>query len=92
MLEQIKDMELDSIIFSFLLKTYEYWPIPGLASNIIYIISIVITLAVAFLILGPRPSGISSYTVDVSILPFINASLNFLTSKYTLPLKLPKGL
>ena len=46
----------------------------------IYIISIVITLAVAFLILGPRPSGISSYTVDVSILPFINASLNFLTS------------
>ena len=48
--------------------------------KIIYIISIVISLAVAFLILGPRPSGISNYTVDVSILPLINASLNFLTS------------
>jgi len=47
--------------------------------NIIYIISIIVCLAVAFLILGPRPTGIDSYNVDVSSLPFLNASLNFAT-------------
>ena len=43
--------------------------------RIIYIISIVITLAIAFLILGPRPEGIEG-KLDVSGLPFINAVLN----------------
>ena len=48
--------------------------------RIIYIISIVISFAVAFLILGPRPSGIENYTIDVSILPTVNAMLNFITA------------
>tara|TARA_B100001113_G_scaffold347184_1_gene339150 strand:+ start:191 stop:709 length:519 start_codon:yes stop_codon:yes gene_type:complete len=47
--------------------------------NIIYIVSIVVSLAVAFLILGPRPEGMEGM-IDVSILPLVNASLNGLTS------------
>ena len=47
--------------------------------RIIYIVSVVITLAVAFLILGPRPSDIENF-IDVSGLPFINATLNFITA------------
>ena len=43
--------------------------------RIIYIISIVITLAVAFLILGPRPDGMERM-LDVSPLPHLNAFLN----------------
>ena len=43
--------------------------------RIIYIISIVITLAVAFLILGPRPDGMEGM-LDVSALPHVNALLN----------------
>ena len=43
--------------------------------RIIYIVSIVITLAVAFLILGPRPAGMEGM-VDVSMLPLVNALLN----------------
>ena len=43
--------------------------------RIIYIISIVITVAVAFLILGPRPEGMDG-RLDVSGLPLINALLN----------------
>ena len=43
--------------------------------RIIYIISIVITLAVAFLILGPRPEGMEGI-LDVSTLPSVNALLN----------------
>ena len=43
--------------------------------RIIYIISIVITLAVAFLILGPRPEGMEGL-LDVSGLPLVNALLN----------------
>ena len=43
--------------------------------RIIYIISIVITLAVAFLIMGPRPEGMEG-RLDVSGLPLINALLN----------------
>ena len=43
--------------------------------RIIYIISIVITLAVAFLILGPRPEGMKG-VLDVSGLPLVNALLN----------------
>tara|TARA_B110000438_G_C15513888_1_gene521128 strand:+ start:176 stop:700 length:525 start_codon:yes stop_codon:yes gene_type:complete len=48
--------------------------------NIIYIVSVVVSLAVAFLILGPRPEGLELYNIDVSSLPFINASLNSLTT------------
>ena len=48
--------------------------------RIIYIVSVVITLVVCFLILGPRPDGIKEYNIDVSMLPFINASLNFITT------------
>ena len=48
--------------------------------RIIYIVSIVITLVVFFLILGPRPEGIKEYNIDVSMLPFVNASLNFITT------------
>ncbi|MBC8257010.1 MAG: DUF420 domain-containing protein [Candidatus Marinimicrobia bacterium] len=43
--------------------------------RIIYITSIVITLAVAFLILGPRPEGMDGM-LDVSALPHLNALLN----------------
>lgn len=43
--------------------------------KIIYIVSGVITLAVAFLILGPRPDGMEGM-LDVSFLPMVNASLN----------------
>ena len=47
--------------------------------RIIYIISIVICSAVAFLILGPRPVGIEG-AIDVSSLPLVNASLNAITT------------
>ena len=47
--------------------------------KIIYIISVIITLAVAFLILGPRPAGMEGL-LDVSMLPFVNASLNTLSA------------
>ena len=47
--------------------------------KIIYIISIAITLVVAFLILGPRPRGVEG-AIDVSGLPFINATLNFIST------------
>ena len=47
--------------------------------RIIYIISVVITGAVAFLILGPRPQGIDG-SLDVSGLPFINAVINGTTT------------
>ena len=48
--------------------------------KIICIVSVVVSLAVAFLILGPRPEGLESYNIEVSNLPFINASLNFITT------------
>ena len=48
-------------------------------TRIIYIVSGVISLAVAFLILGPRPEGIEG-SVDVSMLPFVNAALNGTTT------------
>ena len=47
--------------------------------RIIYIISIVITCVVAFLILGPRPEGME-VMVDVSSLPFVNATLNSIST------------
>ena len=43
--------------------------------RIIYIVSIVISLAVGFLILGPRPEGMEGM-LDVSALPHVNALLN----------------
>ena len=48
-------------------------------TKIIYIISVVISLAVAFLILGPRPEGLEG-RMDVSMLPLVNASLNGITT------------
>lgn len=42
--------------------------------RIIYIVSILVTLAVLFLILGPRPEDTG--TMDVSYLPKLNAVLN----------------
>jgi putative membrane protein len=48
-------------------------------TKIIYIISVVISLAVAFLILGPRPEGLDG-SMDVSMLPLVNASLNGFTT------------
>jgi len=39
--------------------------------RIIYIVSVIITAAVAFLILGPRPEGIGE-SLDVSKLPLFN--------------------
>lgn len=47
--------------------------------RIIYIFSIIISAAVAFLILGPRPEGFES-TLDVSGLPLVNATLNGITA------------
>ena len=47
--------------------------------RIIYIISIIISAAVAFLILGPRPHVIEG-AIDVSALPSINATLNSITT------------
>ena len=51
------------------MKTDQFW------SRIIYIVSVIISLAVAFLILGPRPEGTEG-SLDVSMLPLFNASLN----------------
>ena len=47
--------------------------------RIIYIVSIIISATVAFLILGPRPVGIEG-ALDVSKLPLLNASLNGMTT------------
>ena len=47
--------------------------------RIIYILSGVLSLAIAFLILGPRPEGIEG-TIDVSSLPLVNALLNLTTT------------
>ena len=47
--------------------------------RIIYIISVIISGAVAFLILGPRPEGIEG-SLDVSGLPLLNAVLNGITT------------
>ena len=47
-------------------------------TKIIYIVSLAVSAAVAFLILGPRPKGIEE-SLDVSMLPGVNASINTLT-------------
>ena len=48
--------------------------------RIIYVVSIVVSLAVTFLILGPRPEALNVYSVDVSYLPMVNALLNSITT------------
>ena len=50
--------------------------------KIIYILSAVLSLAVGFLILGPRPDGIEG-AIDVSGLPYVNAFLNLVTTANT---------
>ena len=47
--------------------------------RIIYIVSVIISGAVAFLILGPRPVGIEG-SRDVSVIPILNATLNGITT------------
>ena len=47
--------------------------------RIIYIVSVVISATVAFLILGPRPQGMEG-TIDVSVFPMVNAALNGITT------------
>ena len=47
--------------------------------RIIYIVSLIISAAVAFLIIGPRPEGIED-SLDVSGLPLVNATLNGITT------------
>ena len=47
--------------------------------RIIVIVSIAISAAVAFLILGPRPDGLEG-ALDVSELPHVNSALNSLTT------------
>ncbi len=47
--------------------------------KIIYIVSVIIIGAVAFLILGPRPEGLDG-SLDVSLLPTVNAILNGVTT------------
>ena len=48
-------------------------------TKIIYILSAIISLIVAFLILGPRPEGIEG-SLDVSMLPLVNAVINGTTT------------
>ena len=47
--------------------------------RIIYIFSLIISAAVAFLILGPRPEGVEG-ALDVSGLPILNATINGITT------------
>lgn len=47
--------------------------------RIIYVVSVVVSAAVAFLILGPRPEGLAG-SIDVSVLPLVNASINGFTT------------
>ena len=47
--------------------------------RIIGVLSVTIVAAVAFLILGPRPEGLSGQ-LDVSALPAVNAGLNLITT------------
>ena len=51
--------------------------------RIIYIVSIIIVLIVAFLILGPRSEGLEG-ALDVSALPMVNAILNISSTLFLL--------
>ena len=50
-------------------------------TRIIYVVSIAISLVVAFLILGPRPQGIEG-ALDVSVLPLVMQQLIVLLLSY----------
>jgi putative membrane protein len=52
---------------------------PGATPRWIVVLSTVICLVVAFLILGPRPDGVAG-AIDVGMLPWVNASLNAITT------------
>ena len=54
------------------MKSENFW------IRVIYVISVAVSAAVAFLILGPRPDGIEG-ALDVSMLPTVNASINTIT-------------
>ena len=54
------------------MKSENFW------IRVIYVISVAVSAAVAFLILGPRPKGIEG-SLDVSMLPTVNASINTIT-------------
>ena len=54
------------------MKSENFW------IRVIYVISVAVSAAVAFLILGPRPDGIEG-SLDVSMLPTVNASINTIT-------------
>ena len=54
------------------MKSENFW------IRVIYVISAAVSAAVAFLILGPRPEGIEG-SLDVSMLPTVNASINTIT-------------
>ena len=54
------------------MKNDQFW------TKIIYVVSIAVSAAVAFLILGPRPQGIEG-SIDVSMLPTVNATINGIT-------------
>ena len=55
------------------MKNDQFW------IKIIYVLSLAVSIAVAFLILGPRPEGIEG-SLDVSMLPAVNATINSITS------------
>ena len=54
------------------MKNDQFW------TKIIYVVSVTVSAAVAFLILGPRPQGIEG-SLDVSMLPTVNATINGIT-------------
>ncbi len=56
-------------------------PAPGepLRQRLIYAVSAAVCLVVAALILGPRPEGVAG-TLDVSSLPWVNATINTITA------------
>ncbi len=54
------------------MKRDQFW------TRIIYVLSIAVSVAVAFLILGPRPEGIKG-SLDVTMLPTVNATINGIT-------------
>jgi len=54
-------------------------PSPTTRQRLIYAVSAVVCAVVAFLLLGPRPDGVAG-SVDVSMLPWVNAGINSVTT------------
>ncbi len=52
---------------------------PTTRQRLIYAVSGVVCVVVAFLLLGPRPEGVAG-SVDVSMLPWVNAGINSVTT------------